>query len=114
MRLPEGAGAGLARLLGVALALTGALTLVLILDTLEFFGMVNSCRCVRLRARVRTREMLIVRSKPHPPLAPCQGLVQGACGVLLGMAVRSCSGNVVFAAAGERVPEDVENVKKYL
>lgn len=50
MRLPEGAGAGL------------ALTLVLILDTLKFFGMVNSCRCVRPRARVRTREILIVRS----------------------------------------------------
>jgi hypothetical protein len=36
---------------------------VLILDTLKFFGMVNSCMCVRMRARVRTREMLIVRSK---------------------------------------------------
>lgn len=51
MRLPEGAGAVL------------ALILVLILDTLENFGMVNSCMCVHLRARVRTRERLIVRSK---------------------------------------------------
>ena len=59
MRLPEGAGAEVTGLLRLALALT----LVLILDTLKFFGMVNSCMCVRMRARVRTREMLIVRSK---------------------------------------------------
>ena len=67
MRLPEGTGAGL------------ALTWVLILDTLKFFGMVNSCLCVHLRARVRTREMLIVRSKPCSSLA----LFQAVCKVLV-------------------------------
>ena len=62
MRLPEGAGTGL------------ALALVLILDTLKFFGMVNSCMCVHLRARVRTLEMLIVRSKPARPLPTAEAL----------------------------------------
>ncbi len=67
MRLPEDTG--------VVLGLTWGL----ILGTLKFFGMVNSCLCVHLRARVRTRMMLIVRSKPCSPLA----LFQAVCMVLV-------------------------------